>query len=69
MAYGQNAHSMSLAVRADVELFRSVKREKEPDGEILDLIDLSKSSDVQLHEECLWVMNANALYETLLGYQ
>ena len=31
----QNAHSMSVAVRALVELFRSVKREKELDREIL----------------------------------
>ena len=42
VAYGQNAHSMALAVRADVELFRPVKREKDPDGEILGLIDLSR---------------------------
>ncbi|KAL2054238.1 hypothetical protein ABVK25_005379 [Lepraria finkii] len=31
----QNAHSMTIAVRALVELFRSVKREKELDREIL----------------------------------
>ena len=31
----QNAHSMTVAVRALVELFRSVKREKELDREIL----------------------------------
>ncbi|KAL9123766.1 MAG: hypothetical protein Q9217_006837, partial [Psora testacea] len=31
----QNAHSMTVAVRAFVELFRSVKREKELDREIL----------------------------------
>ena len=31
----QNAHSMTLAVRAVVELFRLVKREKELDREIL----------------------------------
>lgn len=31
----QNAHSMTLAVRAIVELFRLVKREKEIDREIL----------------------------------
>ncbi len=31
----QNAHSMTLAIRALVELFRSVKREKELDREML----------------------------------
>lgn len=31
----QNAHSMILAVRGVVELFRLVKREKEPHREIL----------------------------------
>ncbi|KKZ60135.1 hypothetical protein EMCG_05160 [[Emmonsia] crescens] len=31
----QNAHSMTLAVRGVVELYRAVKREKELDGEIL----------------------------------
>jgi hypothetical protein len=31
----QNAHSMTLAVRGTVELFRLVKREKELHGEIL----------------------------------
>ena len=31
----QNAHSMTIAVRAFIELFRSVKREKELDREIL----------------------------------
>ena len=31
----QNAHSMTIAVRAVVELFRSVKREKELDREVL----------------------------------
>ncbi|EJT79603.1 hypothetical protein GGTG_04687 [Gaeumannomyces tritici R3-111a-1] len=31
----QNAHSMTLAVRAMVELFRAVKREREVDGQIL----------------------------------
>ncbi|RMZ91970.1 hypothetical protein DV736_g777, partial [Chaetothyriales sp. CBS 134916] len=35
MADRQNAHSMTLAVRAVVELFRLVKREKELDREIL----------------------------------
>ena len=44
---------MALAVRADVELFRPVKREKDPDDEILGLIDLSRSSDVKLQEESL----------------
>ena len=46
VAYRQTAHSMTLAVRADVELFRLVKREKELDGGFLDLIDLSRSSAV-----------------------
>ncbi|KAI9834643.1 MAG: hypothetical protein M1826_000045 [Phylliscum demangeonii] len=35
MADRQNAHSMTIAVRAVVELFRLVKREKELDREIL----------------------------------
>lgn len=35
IADGQNAHSMTIAVRAVVELFRYVKREKELDREIL----------------------------------
>ena len=44
---------MALVVRVDVELFRLVKRKKDPNSEILSLIDLSRSLDVQLQEESL----------------
>jgi hypothetical protein len=41
----QNAHSMTLAVRGVVELFRIVKREKELHREILAFFSLARSPD------------------------
>lgn len=45
----QNAHSMTLAVRAVVELFRLVKREKELDREILAFSISHDHTSVRIH--------------------
>ncbi|KAK3669157.1 hypothetical protein LTR78_010963 [Recurvomyces mirabilis] len=58
----QNAHSMTIAVRAVVELFRYVKREKEVDGEILAFSISHDHSVVRIYGHYAVIDGAKTMY-------